>query len=129
MVADIESYPKFIPWCEGARIYERDGNVVLADLIIHFRGITGKYTSRVLLDEENKEISVELAQGPFHHLYQGWKFTKTPDGTRVEFDIDFKIRNFVLEKLADTMFDTACAKMMQAFTDRANHIYGDGLVV
>lgn len=129
LVADIESYPKFIPWCEGARIYERDGNTVLADLIIHFRGITGKYTSRVLLDADAKEISVELAQGPFHHLYQGWKFTKTADGTRVEFDIDFKIRNFVLEKLADAMFDTACDKMMQAFTDRANAIYGDGLVV
>jgi coenzyme Q-binding protein COQ10 len=128
LVADIESYPKFIPWCEGARIYEREGDVVLADLIIHFRGVTGKYTSRVLLDEAAKEISVELAQGPFHHLHQGWKFSATAAGTRVEFDIDFKIRNFVLEKIADAMFDTACGKMMQAFEDRARAIYGSLIV-
>jgi coenzyme Q-binding protein COQ10 len=128
LVADIESYPKFIPWCEGARIYERNVDVVLADLIIHFRGVTGKYTSRVLLDEEAKEISVELAQGPFHHLHQGWKFSKTPNGTRVEFDIDFKIRNFILEKLADMMFDEACSKMMQAFTDRAKAMYGNIII-
>ncbi|MCE3232643.1 MAG: ubiquinone-binding protein [Rickettsiaceae bacterium] len=123
LVADIESYPKFIPWCEGARVYQREGDTILADLIIHFRGITGKYTSRVLLDEQEKEITVELAQGPFHHLHQGWKFTKTPDGTRVEFDIDFKIRNFVIEKLADIMFDEACGRMMRAFEDRARAIY------
>lgn len=127
LVADIESYPKFLPWCEGARVYQRDGDAVLADLILHFRGITGKYTSRVLLDEAAKEISVELAQGPFHHLYQGWKFVQVPEGTRVEFDIDFKIRNFMLEKLADLMFDEACKKMMLAFEERAKEMYGVGL--
>jgi coenzyme Q-binding protein COQ10 len=125
LVADIESYPKFIPWCDGARVYERDGNVVLADLVINFKGVTGKYTSRVFLDEDENEISVELAQGPFHHLYQGWKFTKVADVTRIEFDIDFKIRNFILEKIADMMFDEACKKMMQAFTDRAGAVYGE----
>jgi len=125
LVADIESYPKFIPWCEGARVYEQEGNVALADLIIHFRGVTGKYTSRVLLDEKEKEISVELAQGPFHHLYQGWKFKKIPQGTRVEFDIDFKIRNFIIEKVADLMFDEACKKMMEAFTKRAHELCKD----
>jgi coenzyme Q-binding protein COQ10 len=122
LVADIESYPKFIPWCQGARVYQREGNVVLADLIIHFRGLTGKYTSRVLLDEKEKEISVELAQGPFQHLYQGWKFVKIHEGTRVEFDIDFKIRNFILEKVADMMFNEACKKMMEAFTKRADEL-------
>lgn len=125
MVADIESYPKFIPWCEGARIYDRDGDVVLADLLVHFRGISGKYTSRVILDEKAGEISVELAQGPFHHLYQGWKFTRVYSGTKVEFDIDFKIRNFLLEKVVDMMFDEACAKMMKAFSDRAESLYGN----
>jgi len=124
LVSDIESYPKFIPWCEGARIIEQDGDAILADLIIHFRGVRGKYTSRVILDEPNKEISVELAQGPFHHLYQGWKFNKIAgQGTRIEFDIDFKLRNFLMEKMVDLMFDTACEKMMDAFTKRANEIY------
>ncbi len=124
LVADIESYPEFIPWCEGARILERDGDIVLADLIVHFRGVTGKYTSRVFLDKELDEISVELSQGPFEHLYQGWKFTKKPNGTLVEFDIDFKLRSFIMEKIVDLMFDDACKKMMNAFAERAKAIYG-----
>jgi len=123
LVADIESYPKFIPWCSNARVYDYEGDTALADLIIEFKGISGKYTSRVLLDEKAKEISVELAQGPFHHLYQGWKFIPTANGTRVEFDIDFKIRNFLLEKVVDMMFETACDKMMEAFKKRADQLY------
>lgn len=125
LVADIEDYPNFLPWCEGARVIESQGDdVLLADLLIHFRGVRGKYTSRVHLNEEQKEISVELAQGPFKHLYQGWKFQKLKDGTRVIFDIDFKLRNILLEKVMDMMFDQACEHMMTAFKKRADALHG-----
>lgn len=123
LVADIESYPKFLPWCEGARIWEKNGDNILADLIIHFRGITGKYTSRVNLDKINSEITVELAQGPFKHLYQGWKFTETGEGTKVEFDIDFAMRSKIMEKIVDIMFDELCNKMMQAFEKQMEILY------
>jgi coenzyme Q-binding protein COQ10 len=124
LVADIESYPKFIPWCEAARIWEREGDTVLADLVIRFKGVSGKYTSRVLLDEAEHEISVELAQGPFEHLYQGWKFSKVAGGTKVDFDIDFALRSKFLEKIVDLMFYDACDKMMVAFSKRADELYG-----
>ena len=125
LVADIESYPKFIPWCDAARILEREGSVVLADLVIRFKGVGGKYTSRVLFDENEHEISVELAQGPFEHLYQGWKFSKIAVGTKIEFDIDFALRSKFLEKIVDLMFYDACKKMMEAFTNRAKELYGE----
>lgn len=124
LVADIESYPKFIPWCEAARVLSRDGDIVLADLMVRFKGVSGKYTSRVLLDEEQHEISVELAQGPFEHLYQGWKFSKVAGGTKVEFDIDFALRSKLLEKIVDLMFHDACEKVMESFSRRAEELYG-----
>ncbi len=124
LVADIENYPKFLPWCENARIWEKDGNVILADLVIRFKGVSGKYSSRVLLDEEAFEISVELAQGPFKHLYQGWKFSRVAGGTNIEFDIDFAMRSIILEKIVDLMFDESCKKMMAAFKTRADELYG-----
>jgi coenzyme Q-binding protein COQ10 len=129
LVADVESYPRFLPWCEGARIAERvSPTVVLADLVIHFRGVQGKYTSRVQLNPAAKEIHVELAQGPFKHLHQAWAFLSVDNGkqTRVEFDIDFALRSFLLEKMADMMFDKACAKMMDAFIREAEKRYGRG---
>lgn len=124
LVADIESYPKFIPWCEAARIWDQQDNIILADLVIRFKGISGKYTSRVLLDENEHEISVELAQGPFKHLYQGWKFSKIAGGTNVEFDIDFAMRSIFMEKIVDLMFSDTCDKMMLAFKERAEELYG-----
>lgn len=129
LIADIESYPEFVPWCEAARIWETEGDVLLADLAIRFKGISGKYTSRVFFDKEQYEISVELAQGPFKHLYQGWKFSDVAGGTRVEFDIDFAMRSKILEKIVDLIFLDTCDKMMQAFKKRAEDLYGTGVKV
>lgn len=123
LVADIESYPDFLPWCSGARILERDGNIVLADLMIDFKGVHGKYTSRVFLEEEEGEISVELAQGPFKHLYQGWKFTARNKSTLVEFDIDFAMRSMIMNKLVNLVFKDACKRMMDAFEVQAEKRY------
>lgn len=124
LVADIESYPKFIPWCEAARVWGREGDVVLAELAVRFKGVSGKYTSRVLLDEANYKISVELAEGPFEHLYQNWKFSMASSGTKVEFDIDFALRSKFLEKIVGPMFYATCEKMMVAFKARAEELYG-----
>lgn len=127
LVRDIESYPRFLPWCHGARVIEHvSEHIILADLLIRFKGIHGKFTSRVLLDPQANEINVELAQGPFKHLYQGWKFFMLGNGdsTRVEFDIDFSLRVKVLEKVMDMVFNSACDKMMAAFEDEAKRRYG-----
>ncbi|MET0156110.1 MAG: type II toxin-antitoxin system RatA family toxin [Rickettsiales bacterium] len=127
LVADVESYPKFLPWCESAKTIERlSDKVMLADLTVHFRGVRGKYTSRVECDRDAKEIHVELAQGLFKHLIQGWKFVPAKNGahTLVEFDLDFALRSFLLEKLADMAFDHACKKMMAAFMGEAEKRYG-----
>ena len=123
LVADIEDYPQFVPWCNKAQIIERNDDIVLADLFVNFKGITGKYTSRVLLDYDKKEISVESTQGVFEYLHQGWKFIKVGNKTRVEFDINFKVRNKLLNKIIGIMFDQACIKMITAFKSYAIKLY------
>lgn len=125
MVSDVSSYPEFLPWCEAARILEDNGDVIIAELIIKFRGIHGRYTSRVFLDDKDKEISVELVQGPFKHLYNGWKFSKAKEGgTLVEFDIDFTMRSKIFEKVVDFMFDEVLEHMIEAFEKRAKTLFG-----
>src|ERR1700728_4867829 len=54
LVADIERYPEFLPWCVGARIKERQANLVVADLIIGFKVFRERFTSRVVLDPPRK---------------------------------------------------------------------------
>ncbi|MCZ6719930.1 MAG: type II toxin-antitoxin system RatA family toxin, partial [Proteobacteria bacterium] len=37
LVVDIERYPEFLPWCTGARIRTREGDVIHADLVIGYK--------------------------------------------------------------------------------------------
>ena len=50
LVADIERYPEFLPWCVGARILRRDGDVLKADVIVGFKMLRETFTSRVTLN-------------------------------------------------------------------------------
>lgn len=125
LVVDIESYPSFLPWCAAARILSREGNVLTADLVIHFKAFYEKYTSRVTV-EPYKAITVEAIQGPFHHCRNAWRFSPTPDGkgTFLEFEIDFSFRSSILNKLIGLLFERALIKMMTAFEERAKKLYG-----
>src|SRR5579871_6931884 len=54
LVADIERYPEFLPWCLAAKIRRREGAVILADLVIGFRMVRERFTSRVELQPGNR---------------------------------------------------------------------------
>lgn len=123
LVADVEHYPEFLPWCVGARVWEREEDKMLADLLVRFKGFQSKYTSRVFLNRHDHEIEVELVHGPFKHLYNGWKFTRHPQGVRVEFDLDFELSSKILQGMIGFMFEDAFKKMLAAFEERAKLLY------
>src|SRR5690349_19993552 len=82
LVADIERYPEFLPWCVGARIHEKKPGLVIADLIIGFRVFRERVTSRVALDPPRR-IDVTYTDGPFKYLNNHWVFEAVPGGCRV----------------------------------------------
>lgn len=124
LVADVEKYPEFLPWCRAARILERGENEFLAELIISFAHHSESYVSRVKLHAPDA-IDVALVRGPFEHLTNNWKFTPRPDGgTIIDFSLDFKFRSRILEKLIGSLFSKATAKMVTAFKVRADSLYG-----
>ena len=84
LVADIERYPEFLPWCLAARIKERRADRIVADMIIGFRMFRERFTSRVALDAPRR-IDVTYAEGPFRRLNNRWVFDKVPGGCRIDF--------------------------------------------
>ncbi|RED53262.1 type II toxin-antitoxin system RatA family toxin [Aestuariispira insulae] len=124
LVADIERYPEFLPWCCGARIRKRVEDVVVADLIIGFKGINERYTSRVHLDKENLIIDVQYENGPFKHLKNHWKFLPADGGCNIDFYIDFEFKSRILQALIGALFNEAVHKMVSAFKARADQLYG-----
>ena len=129
LVADIERYPEFLPWCLGARVTRRDGNVIHADLIIGFRMIRERFKSRVTLDRPALRVDVAYLDKPFKYLHNHWIFEAMPGGqTRLDFFVDFEFRSALLSRLIGVLFNEAVRRMVAAFETRARQLYGGGEV-
>ena len=130
LVADVERYPEFLPWCVAARIRKREGDVFFADLVIGFKMIRERYTSKVALDRPGNRIDVHYTEGPFHHLDNHWIFRPAEDGgTNIDFFVDFEFRSKLLQKVIGALFNEAVRLMVASFEKRARQLYGaDGRV-
>ncbi|MBV8169128.1 MAG: type II toxin-antitoxin system RatA family toxin [Alphaproteobacteria bacterium] len=124
LVADIERYPEFLPWCLAAKIRKREGRTIHADLMIGFRMVRERFTSRVDLDPPRR-IDVAYAEGPFKFLNNHWEFNAAPNGgCEIDFFVEFEFRNRVLQKLIEVLFHEAVRRMVSAFEGRARALYG-----
>lgn len=124
LVAGVEHYPVFLPWCIGARIRERSDNLLVADLIIGFKMFRERFTSRVTLDPTKQRIDVAYSEGPFKYLKNHWIFRPHGQGCEIEFFVDFEFRNRLLQKTIELLFGEAVRRMVAAFETRAEALYG-----
>lgn len=129
LVADIERYPDFLPWCVALRVVARreEGSIdfTTADMVVAYGVFREKFRSVVRLDRTSRQIDVDYVDGPFRSLRNAWAFEDLPTGgSTVDFSIDFEFRNLILQKTAHAVFERVFLKMADAFIDRAKAIYG-----
>jgi len=129
LVADVEKYPIFLPWCVGARIRTRSETELVADLTIGFGPFRESFTSRVTLDRPER-IRVRYENGPFRYLNNEWRFAPDPvgcphaSGCKVNFFVDFEFRSRLLQAAIGVVFNEAVRRMVNAFLKRARDVYG-----
>jgi coenzyme Q-binding protein COQ10 len=140
-VASVDRYPEFLPWCIAARIKSREPisttpprTLITADLVIGFRMIRERFTSRVSLSPPGR-IDVNYAEGPFKYLNNHWIFDPVPPsaeyptgGTMLDFYVDFEFHSKLLQSLMAMLFNEAVKRMVSAFEGRAKQLYGVGSV-
>ena len=130
LVADIDNYREFLPWCNDSKIIEvtnidNEKKTLIADLEIGYRDLVYTYRSNVLLNNQELTIKVDFVHGPFKNLDNSWIFKKIDDQScEIEFFIDFELNVGVLNLLISKFFDKAFKKMVNSFENRANQIYG-----
>ena len=124
LVADVRRYPEFLPWCMAARIQEETDSALTADLIIGFQMFRERFTSYVEFDQKNYGINVKYADGPFRYLTNNWRFLAHPDGCEIDFYVDFEFNSRLLQSVIETLFTEAVKRMVKAFEDRADVLYG-----
>lgn len=128
LVADIKTYPQFLPLCESLTVRsrkERDGRTILvADMGIGYKAIRETFTTQVLLNPAEHAIDVKYIDGPFKYLSNIWRFDPAEKGCEVHFFIDYEFKSRILGAVMGTMFDRAFRMFSEAFEKRADVIYG-----
>jgi len=124
LVADVARYPEFLPWCMATRIRRREGDTLVADMVVGFKMFREKFTSRVTLTHRDR-IDVLYEDGPFKYLNNHWVFERTEDGgCEIDFYVDFEFRSRILQKAIGAVFNEAVQRMVTAFEKRAQDLYG-----
>lgn len=124
LVADVGRYPEFLPWVVATRVRSDDGYEMVADMLVGFKALREKFTSRVIKDRPNR-LEVIYIDGPMRDLDNVWHFRPLDDGhCEIDFCVDFSFKNKMFEMLAGSYFDRAFHKMVAAFEERANALYG-----
>jgi coenzyme Q-binding protein COQ10 len=129
LVADVESYSEFLPWCAASRVRKRqqtpEGEVIEADLVISFKVFRESFGSRVTLKPAERRIDVEYLEGPFRYLNNHWFFEPISDTVcEVDFFVDFEFRSRTLQAVIGVVFHEAMRRIVRAFEQRAEELYG-----
>lgn len=128
LVADVASYPKFLPWTAAARIRSRTpiegGELVIADLVISFKVFRERFGSRVEILQDRMLINTEYLDGPFKYMKSSWGFRDLPEGgCEVDFFVDFEFRSAILQGIIGVVFNEAMQRVVRAFEARAAELY------
>lgn len=129
LVADVRAYPDFVRWVTSMRVWnareEAPGVTLLdAEAAVGFSFLTERFSTWVRHDRNAPKVEVGLIRGPFRHLKNRWEFFPDPNGTRVEFMIDFAFRSPLLNGMLQANFDRAVSALMSSFETEARRRYG-----
>ena len=127
LVLDIEKYPTFVPYCIDAKVHQKNDTGdflnIIADLTIGKGPFKDTYKSDVRFNKKHNSIHVTNIDGPLKHLDNKWTFKDHKEGTEIYFDVDFEIRNKLLNILMTTSFQYGLDKIADAFQKRANQLF------
>jgi coenzyme Q-binding protein COQ10 len=125
LVAAVDRYVEFAPWCAASRIRGWEGDHVFhADLVVGYKMFRETFSSRVILDRPY-QISIEYVSGPMKSLTNQWRFTREPDGScMIDFVVEFSFKNKLFQGLVDVFFNEVVKRMVSAFEARAHALYG-----
>ncbi|WP_085315922.1 type II toxin-antitoxin system RatA family toxin [Derxia lacustris] len=128
LVTAIEQYPKFLPWCGGARVLSREqradgSSVVLATIEINFKGVRQSFTTQNVQTPASR-IDMQFREGPFRMLEGDWRFVPlADDACKVSCRIEYEFASRLLESLVGPVFNHVAGSFVDGFVKRADQLY------
>lgn len=126
LVADVNAYPQFLPWCCGTEVRQIDAHRAAATLHVNYHGLRLHFTTENQMDE-GALIDMTLVNGPFKHLDGFWRFVPLSEqACKIEFQLSYELSGKLMEKLAGPMFNHIANTFVEVFVKRAVALYGPG---
>ncbi len=118
LVADIKTYPEFLPWCKQAHILKDLDKIVEARLTLNKSGISKNFSTRNVMTPYEK-IEMHLLEGPLKHLYGIWTFLEDNQGCLVTLKIEFSFDSKIMALMLEPIFKSVAENLLAAFVKRA----------
>lgn len=128
LVADVQRYPQFLPWCNEGAVLEQTPDGMVARVGMAFSGLKKSFTTRNV-HVPDQRIHLTLVDGPFSQLEGTWEFKPVGDGTqracKIEFTLNYGFSSSTLAALVGPVFDKIAGSLVDAFVKRADQVYGE----
>lgn len=126
LVADVDAYPQFLPWCSGTEVRQIDATTAIATLHVNYHGLRLRFTTENQM-ERGALIDMKLANGPFKHLDGFWRFIALSEqACKIEFQLSYELSGKLVEKIAGPVFNHIANTLVEVFVKRAATLYGPG---
>jgi len=124
LVADIDAYQDFLPWCGHSEVLSREDDVVVGTVTIAKGGVNKSFTTENH-QQVNKYIEVKLVDGPFKKLEGYWRFDALKeDACKVSLDLEYEFSNKLLGMVVGPVFNQVANTMVDSFVKQARGTYG-----
>lgn len=126
LVADVDAYPQFLPWCSATEVRQLDTNKAVATLHVNYHGLRLHFTTENQM-ERGALIDMKLANGPFKHLDGFWRFIALSEqACKIEFQLSYELSGKLMDKIAGPVFNHIASTLVEVFVKRAATLYGPG---
>lgn len=123
LIERVEDYPQFLPWCLATRLIDRTDTSVSATVEVGVRDLRVRVTTRN--DKRPPEfMAVRMEGGSFRHFQGEWVLRPLGDsGCHILFFLQFELA-LRADALAGRLIEAAADRLVDAFVQRADAIYG-----
>ena len=125
LVADVLSYPEFLPWCSAAEVNMSEPGFTVATLHVSYHGIRQQFSTRNV-NQPERQIEISLISGPFRHLKGTWRFDAlSPQASKVSLHLEYQLSHGLLERVMGSVFQHIANTFVDAFVHRAEALHGE----